>query len=172
MRPAALPATLALAGLLASCGHTHEPSSAGDPLLDRSPAPTVQQLAVRQVTGLGPVLTDGAGRALYMFPPDARAAVRCTGPCAGTWPTFVVSDRGRVDARPGVRRSLIGTMADPTSGARVVTYDGQPLYYYAGDLRRGQVHGQGLFADGGPWYLVNPEGLPVTADTPPSRSIG
>jgi predicted lipoprotein with Yx(FWY)xxD motif len=128
--------------------------------------PVDQHLELRRVTGLGRVLTDGDGRALYVFPPDARDAVRCTGPCAGTWPTFAVRRPDGVVAAAGVRSRLVGTMPDPTTGDLVVTYDGQPLYHYAGDVRPGQLNGQGLFVDGGPWYLVDRAGRPVTAQAP------
>jgi hypothetical protein len=63
----------------------------------------------------------------------------------------------------------LSTVADPNTGARVVTYAGYPLYRYAGDLAAGTANGQALFVDGGPWYVLDPDGQPVTTD-PGARS--
>jgi predicted lipoprotein with Yx(FWY)xxD motif len=111
----------------------------------------------------GRVLTDSTGRALYMFPPDARQQVSCTGPCAGTWPPLTIATGAAPAAGSGVDRKLLGTLPDPNSGARIVTYDGFPLYRYAGDTEPGTANGQALFLDGGPWYLLAPSGTPLTA---------
>ncbi len=153
-----------LAVAATACQASSGPTPAGDDLLSPGPAPERVTLQTTSVRGLGPILTDGAGRALYMFPPDARAEVRCVGPCAGTWPTLTVSTSGRVTTQGGARPRLVGTLRDPNTGTRVVTYRGNPLYLYAGDVRAGQANGQGLFLDGGPWYVLTPSGQPVTAE--------
>lgn len=155
--------------LLAACSTQAEP--AGDPLLVRDAPPAVRTITTRSVPGLGTVLTDGSGHTLYMFPPDARTRVRCTGPCAGTWPTLDLAEDGTVTAGGAARQPLLATLPDPTSGARVVTYAGNPLYHYAGDVQPHQLNGQGLYVDGGPWYVLNPAGQPITATpTTPSAS--
>lgn len=118
---------------------------------------------VRAVDGLGPILTDDRGRTLYLFPPDAKSRVSCTGPCAGTWPPLVIATGSRPTPGAHVRAGELGTVADPNSGARVVTYAGYPLYRYAGDIQAGTANGQDLFLNGGPWYAITPDGQPVTA---------
>jgi hypothetical protein len=44
-----------------------------------------------------------------------------------------------------------------------VTYDGHPLYYYAGDSGSGMASGQGSDSFGAKWWLVSPSGSDVTA---------
>lgn len=147
---------------LAACGSGGH-AAAGDPALPQRPAPTAA-VTVITVPGLGQVLADGSSRALYMFPPDAGGRVTCTGPCAGTWPPLSVTDGVTPAAGAGVDPHLLGTLADPNTGGRVITYGGYPLYRYAGDVDGGTAHGQALFLNGGPWYVLDPDGQPVTTD--------
>lgn len=116
------------------------------------------------VAGLGPVLADGSGHALYMFPPDAGGRVSCTGPCAGTWPPLAITAGATPTAGAGVDGHLLGALVDPNTGGRVVTYAGYPLYRYAGDVDAGTADGQALFLNGGPWYVLDADGQPITAD--------
>ncbi len=44
-----------------------------------------------------------------------------------------------------------------------MTYDGHPLYYYAGDSGSGMASGQGSDNFGAKWWLVAPSGSDVTA---------
>jgi predicted lipoprotein with Yx(FWY)xxD motif len=145
---------------LTACGHSSTPTK--DALL-QIPIPTHVTVQATQIAGLGIVLTDSQGRALYMFPPDAGSRVSCTGPCAGTWPPLVIADGDKPTAGAGgVNAQDLSTLADPNTGARIVTYGGYPLYRYAGDLNPGTANGQGLFLNGGPWYTLNPDMQPVT----------
>ncbi|WP_375498376.1 hypothetical protein [uncultured Jatrophihabitans sp.] len=121
-------------------------------------------VTTRQATGLGTILVDSRGHALYMFPPDAGGRVSCTGACAGTWPPLVVSSGVKPTATGGVNSEVLSTLADPNTGARIVTYSGYPLYRYAGDVRAGTADGQALFLNGGPWYVLNTAGNPITTD--------
>jgi predicted lipoprotein with Yx(FWY)xxD motif len=137
--------------------------AARDPTLPQQPA-AAATVTVISAPGLGPVLADGAGRALYMFPPDAGGRVTCTGPCAGTWPPLAITRGNRPAAGAGVNAQLLGTLPDPNTGGLEVTYAGYPLYRYAGDVDRGTANGQSLFLNGGPWYVLTPDGQPVTTD--------
>lgn len=56
-----------------------------------------------------------------------------------------------------IRPELIGTVQRP-DGTTQVTYDGQPLYYYAHDSGPGEVKGQDVHDEWGEWYLVQPSG--------------
>ena len=44
-----------------------------------------------------------------------------------------------------------------------MTYDGHPLYYFAGDSGAGMASGQGSDNFGAKWWLVAPSGSDVTA---------
>ena len=44
------------------------------------------QISTKKLPGLGTVLVNGTGRALYMFVPDKRSKVTCVRACAALWP--------------------------------------------------------------------------------------
>ncbi len=160
MSRTALCLLLGMGGVLTACAGGRP---AHDPLLEIR-VPTAVTLRSAPVAGLGPVLTDGGGQTLYMFPPDAGGKVSCTGACAGTWAPFVIAPGHTPQITGGVHKADLGTLSDPNTGGRIVTYNGFPLYRYAGDVGPGTAHGQGLFLNGGPWYAVDPSGQPVTSD--------
>jgi predicted lipoprotein with Yx(FWY)xxD motif len=58
-------------------------------------------VAVGSVPDAGTVLVTGKGYALYMFEPDGRRAVTCTGVCAGTWPPLMLPSGASLAAGPG-----------------------------------------------------------------------
>ncbi len=109
-------------------------------------------------TKLGKVLVDGNGRTLYLFEADKGAMSKCDGACASAWPPLTTS--GKPTAGAGVVAAKLGTAkrADGTTG---VTYDGHPLYTYAGDGRPGQTTGEGLTDYGAPWYALSAAGKTV-----------
>ena len=163
IRPPARPALVfATAALLSGCGSEDAATNERDDLL---PQVAAEEVTVELVTvpGLGEVLADEDGYVLYMFPPDAARLVSCTGPCAGSWPPLAIQDDVEPTAGPGVDQALLGTLPDPNTGGQVVTYGGHPLYLYAGDVDPGTATGQALFLNGGPWYVLDANGRPLTA---------
>jgi len=108
----------------------------------------------------GPVLINGSGRAVYVWAKDAKDMSACTGACASAWPP--VQPTGTVTAALSAASSDLGTITR-SDGTKQVTYDGHPLYYFAGDSGSGQANGQGSDAFGAKWWLVTPAGADVTA---------
>lgn len=106
-------------------------------------------------TDLGTILVDGEGRTLYVFDNDAEGESSCDGQCAETWPPLT----GEATAGGDVDAALLGSI-ERTDGTTQVTYDGSPLYYYAADSAPGGTSGQGV---GDVWWVVGPDGSPVTA---------
>ena len=53
--------------------------------------------------------------------------------------------------------SDLGTITR-SDGTKQVTYDGHPLYYFAGDSGAGMASGQGSDGFGAKWWLVSPAG--------------
>lgn len=145
--------------LICGCSSAAKPQK--DPALIQ-PVPMSVTIIIITVAGLGQVIADGDGHVLYMFPVDAGGKVRCTGPCAGTWPPLVIAKDGRAKAGNGVNSSEISTTTDPNTGAQVVTFGASLLYRYAGDVDLGTANGQALFLNGGPWYVMSPTGNPIT----------
>ena len=117
-------------------------------------------VTARSLPGVGNVLVTRKGYALYMFEPDHRRAVTCTGVCAGTWPPLMLPAGAALAAGPGVKASLLSSDPAP-GGARVVTYGGWPLYTYTGDVEPGQATGQAIDLNGGEWYVLRPSGTPL-----------
>lgn len=156
-----------LLAALSGCGSsTHR----GDPLL-MIRVPNRVTVTTATVRGLGPVLTDARGHTLYEFPIDARRHVSCTGGCAGTWPPLVIAAGHSPTAAGAANSALLGTMPDPNTGARVVTYDGYPLYLYDNDTAPDTANGQDLQSDGGPWYTLTPAGRPLTTQISQANTI-
>jgi len=111
-------------------------------------------------TSGGAVLTDGSGRAVYLWVKDTGDASACSGACASAWPP--VTATGSVTAVGRASTSDLGTITR-SDGTKQVTYDRHPLYYYAGDSAAGMASGQGSDSFGAKWWLVSPSGSDVTA---------
>jgi predicted lipoprotein with Yx(FWY)xxD motif len=106
------------------------------------------------------VLTNGSGRAVYLWVKDTGDMSQCSGACAGAWPP--VTTTGTVTAAGSAKPSDLGTITR-SDGTKQVTYDGHPLYYFAGDSGAGTASGQGSDSFGAKWWLVAPNGSDVTA---------
>ncbi len=103
------------------------------------------------------VLTNAKGFVLYWFAPDTPTSSKCTGSCATYWPPVT----GSVTAGSGVTGTL-GTITR-SDGTKQATYDGHPLYTYAGDTSPGQAKGNGLNVSGGLWYEMTVSGATPAA---------
>lgn len=103
---------------------------------------------------LGPILVDGEGMTLYVFDNDTEGTSTCTGECEANWPPV----SGDVTAGDGVDADLLGT-TERDDGTSQATYDGQPLYFFAGDQAAGDTAGQGV---GDVWWVVGPDGAKIT----------
>ena len=79
---------------------------------------------------LGRILVDGGGRTLYLFEKDTSGTSTCDGACAAIWPPLTT--KGGPVAGDGAVAAKLGT-TERTDGKTEVTYNGHPLYYYAGD---------------------------------------
>jgi hypothetical protein len=69
---------------------------------------------------------------------------------------------GTVTASGSAKSSDLGSITR-SDGTKQVTYNGHPLYYYAGDSSSGTASGQGSDSFGAKWWLVSPSGSDVTA---------
>jgi len=148
-----LSAAFALALVLAACG----PISYGAPAATQAPAPASSgpMVMVSQKEGLGSFLADSRGMTLYLFLNDSPNTSNCSGGCAQNWPPFTVN--GKPAAGEGVNASLLGTI-QRSDGSTQATYNGWPLYYFAGDKQAGDTNGQGVK---NVWYAISPAGEKV-----------
>ena len=88
----------------------------------------------------GTVLTGPNGMTLYTHAGDSATSSTCTGQCATAWPPLTTT--GQVPAGIGVTGEL-GTLTR-ADGTTQVSYGGQPLYYWQGDTKAGDVTGNGV----------------------------
>jgi predicted lipoprotein with Yx(FWY)xxD motif len=105
----------------------------------------------------GEILTDAAGRTLYMFEPDEDGESTCYDDCARLWPPLTVENDDAVDPAATISAPLGTTERD--DGTIQVTANGMPLYYYAPDEEPGDATGQGV---GDVWFVLRPDGSVVT----------
>jgi predicted lipoprotein with Yx(FWY)xxD motif len=126
-------------------------------------------ISAQNEDGLGTVLVDSQGLTLYLFEKDSGTKSSCFGGCASAWPPLRAS--GKPTAGSGVNSSLLGT-TKRSDGQPQVTYNGHPLYTFAGDQAPGDVNGQGLTEFGGGWFALNSAGDQVTTKPATSNSGG
>ncbi len=115
-----------------------------------TPRPSAAPLAVLKTeqTALGMVLTNAQGFTVYWFAKDSSTASACAGACAAAWPPVL----GMPRAESGVK--LGGTLGEikRSNGTMQATFDGRPLYLFAGDQVPGQANGNGVAGFGALWY--------------------
>ena len=105
---------------------------------------------------LGQILTAADGMTVYLFTSDAQGSPTCTDSCAEQWPPMTVDDATQITGGDGIDASLLDTVDHP-DGIQV-TYNGWPLYLFAGDSAPGDTNGQG---QGDVWYVLDPNGNPI-----------
>jgi len=113
-------------------------------------------LSVRN-TSLGPVLVNGQGMTLYMLTSDKPNQSLCDSTCLTYWPPAAALPKG---SSPQGVTAQVGSTAT-TTGQKIVTVHGWPLYTYVEDHAPGDVTGEGVKSFGGVWYALSPSGQPV-----------
>lgn len=115
-----------------------------------TPAPAGDATVVLNDSSLGQILTTQSGMTVYLFTPDSATSSACTGGCASAWPPVA----GPAVGGEGLDASLFGTLTRD-DGSTQATYNGHPLYLYAGDTQPGDTAGQG---SGGSWFAITAAG--------------
>ena len=150
---------------IAACGSSASSSSGPPAAGASSPAAGSSGTTLMSTTMNGTtVLTNAAGFTLYWFVPDTSTTSKCTGSCATYWPPV----KGPATAGSGVTGTL-GTITRP-DGSTQATYNGHPLYTYAGDTAPGQAKGNGLNLSGGVWHEVTVSGSAAPASSASATS--
>jgi predicted lipoprotein with Yx(FWY)xxD motif len=154
--PVRFGALIAVALTAAACGSSGSSSTGAQAGASASGAAMV---ITTKAGSAGTFLTDGSGRTVYLWVKDGTGSSACSGACASLWPP--VTTGGSPTASGSAKASDLGTITR-SDGAKQVTYDGHPLYYYAGDSGAGQTNGQGTDSFGAKWWLVAPAGTSIT----------
>jgi predicted lipoprotein with Yx(FWY)xxD motif len=170
-------AGLALAA--AACGSSAPTASSAPPATTAAPAAstpapsapasasTASAVLKTAHTSLGTVLTNGQGFTVYWFAADTAGTSACSGACAAAWPPVI----GMPQAASGVK--LSGKLGEITraNGQMQATYDGHPLYLFAGDTSPGQVNGNGVNGFGALWWAIK-IGASTTSSTTVTGTSG
>jgi predicted lipoprotein with Yx(FWY)xxD motif len=156
--PVKLAAPLAVA-LLAAAACSSGSSSGTSSSAAGSGSSASSTVITTKTSSGGSFLTNGAGRAVYLFMADSTGKSTCDGACASAWPPVVAT--GQPTASGSAQANDLGTISR-SDGTKQVTYDGHPLYYFTGDTGPGTDKGQGLDGFGAKWFLVTPAGSSIT----------
>ena len=143
--------------VLAACQPSASPTDSEAPSTVESMAPgestppsEAAGLALTVVeTTAGSALAGEGGLTLYIHSEEGTGEFVCVDDCLANWPALEAPvDAGAADA------SLLGEVTRP-DGLVQVTYNGFPLYYFAGDSAEGDATGEGL---NGVWFIADPAG--------------
>ena len=102
----------------------------------------------------GDMLFDSNNQAIYIFENDPANESVCYDDCAEAWPPVLTE--GEPTPGAGVNKGLLGTV-ERRDGKVQVTYDGQPLYFYANEAP-GEVKCHNVNLNGGFWWVIGPDG--------------
>jgi len=101
---------------------------------------------------LGDIMVGPNGMTLYTFDPDTLDTSNCTGKCLEFWPALTVPSAADLTADESIPGDW-GTITRADDGTIQVTYNGQPLYYFAYDKAPGDINGEGVTNN---WWVVKP----------------
>lgn len=153
---------------VAACGSSSS-SAKDDPVVSASATAKVAPTEAAAVSAKGPkikvvdsdygrILSNGRGRALYLFTADHGKGSNCSGDCAAAWPPYLV--KNAPTAVSGAKPGLVGTTRR-SDGRLQATYAGHPVYYYVSDNEPGEVLCQAVSEFGGYWYVLRANGKAV-----------
>jgi predicted lipoprotein with Yx(FWY)xxD motif len=97
-----------------------------------------QTVSTKSVSGVGTVLVDSSGQALYTNNRDSGMNVACTASCNAIWVPLMAPSGGQPNSSYQAVQSKLGALK---SGQ--VTFGGKPLYTFVQDSP-GQVTGNGV----------------------------
>jgi predicted lipoprotein with Yx(FWY)xxD motif len=100
---------------------------------------------------LGDFLVGANRMTLYLFAMDEAGVSNCTDRCAENWPPLLVQ-QGEAPV-PGQGATGILETIERDDGTFQVTYNGQPLYFWANDEVPGDTTGHNV---GDVWFVVPP----------------
>ncbi|HLC29168.1 MAG TPA: LPXTG cell wall anchor domain-containing protein [Dehalococcoidia bacterium] len=116
------------------------------------PVQTNAPINIAKNATFGNILVEASGRVLYLYSRDELNKSNCSGGCLLAWPALLTVGDPKIGE--GIDAKLVGSISRE-DGARQLTYNGWPLYYYAPDEKPGDTKGQDV---GKVWYVLHPEG--------------
>ena len=126
---------LASAAGLVACGGSSSSSSSSTPA-------SSETVSLADVAGVGDVLVDSQGNALYSPDQETGGKVLCLDACTSIWEPLTVTN-GSNPSGPSDVSSKLGVIERP-DGTKQVTYEGKPLYTFVEDREPDTVAGNGV----------------------------
>jgi len=164
-RTSAAAALVGVSLLVAACGSSSSSSTSSSAAATPTTSSTGSSVSASAVSistakgADGTYLTGASGRAVYLWVADSNGKSNCSGACASAWPPLIT--KATPVASAGLKAADLGTITR-SDGSKQVTYNGHPLYYFAGDSGPGTTSGQGSDRFGANWWLVTPSGAAIT----------
>ena len=169
---AALVLAAAAAVGLSACGGSSSSSSGAS--TGSKPAAAGDTVSLKSVSGVGAVLVDSKGFALYSPDQEKSGTVRCIGSCTAIWVPLTLSKGVSAPTASSSLMLKLGTVMRP-DGKSQVTFDGKPLYRFSPDGSPGKVTGNGASDQFGgrsfTWHVVS-SGKTQTTTMPTTTSSG
>jgi predicted lipoprotein with Yx(FWY)xxD motif len=169
----ALIAVPVLAIGLAACGGSSSNSSNGSSnAASSTPAATPvsnsgDTVSTKSISGVGTVLVDSTGMALYTNDQDTSSKIVCTGQCQSFWIPLKAPSGGQPTSSDSAVQSKLGVLQGQ------VTFNGKPIYTFVQDSP-GKVTGNGFMDSfGGPtftWTAATTGGAPASSTSTSSSS--
>jgi predicted lipoprotein with Yx(FWY)xxD motif len=129
-----------LAVALAACGGS---SNSSDATSTTASAPAGgDTVSTKSIGGVGDVLFDSKGNALYTNDMDSGSKVACTGECTAIWVPVAAPSAGQPTSNDSSVQAKLGTVMRP-DGTSQITFGGKPLYSFVQDSP-GKVTGNGF----------------------------
>jgi predicted lipoprotein with Yx(FWY)xxD motif len=132
---------LAAVGLVACGGSNNSSDSASAAANTTAGGTGGGTVSTKSISGVGTVLADSAGQALYTNNRDSGMSIACTGECTAIWIPAMAPSSGTPTSSDQAVQSKLGVVK--TKGGSQLTFDGKPLYSFAQDSA-GQATGNGV----------------------------
>jgi predicted lipoprotein with Yx(FWY)xxD motif len=166
-------AVMALVAIgLAACGGSSNSSDSASAAANTT-ASGSDTVSTKSISGVGTVLVDSKGNALYTNNQDSGMNVACTGSCTAIWVPLMAPSSGQPTSSDQAVQAKLGMVK--SKGGSQVTFGGKPLYTFVQDSP-GQVTGNGFTDNFGgtsfTWTVASTGQVSSTATTTSGSSSG
>lgn len=125
---------------VAACGGSNNSSDSASAAANTT-AGGSDTVSTKSISGVGTVLVDSQGQALYTNKQDSGMNVACTGSCTAIWVPLMAPSSGQPTSSDQAVQAKLGMVK--SNGGSQVTFGGKPLYSFVQDSP-GQVTGNGF----------------------------
>ena len=122
---------------LAACGGSSNSSTTNASTGAQTAASSSGTVSTKSISGVGTVLVDSKGNALYTNNQDTASKMACTASCQAIWPALMAPSGGQPTSSDSAVQAKLGVAQGQ------VTFGGKPLYTFVQDSP-GQASGNGF----------------------------